>query len=629
MTGVLYKWSRRLQAPGSKFRAGLWWVTLSGLSPTDVLAQDAVNLPEVTVYSTRVANQSSAVAFAMPVSALRYEPRVDIHGRNLAEGQADITIRGGIFENTGFQLGAVALGDPQTGHYLAELPVAPAMLGIPRVVTGADLTLGPANATTGAVSYAWRQVRTAGAAALSLGEDHLRRAEIYQGLSSKPSIAGRRLGVDVALAHSSADGAVPFGDHKFSRGDLRLQHSTGDSQTDLLAGYQGKFFGWPNLYTPFNSRESENLQTTLFLLNHRVDWVAGEYLEVGAFHRRNKDDYAFNRLAPVGATHPFQHTTWLTGGSLSARGRWDEVTLDLRSELQADEIESTSLTAGNFRSRILTKFSAVAGRSWKAADGGRITARAGGAHDATNREPGSFSPVVEIAREFASAGVQRTYASYTKTTQVPTYTALNSSTSAGLFRGNPNLGRQASHNFELGATGSVRGWSTGTSVFFRRDRGLVDWTFRHGLVARTANAVDVDVSGFELVTRRSWAMIDLVIGYAALNKDADYRGATVDGSFYTLNYARHRLTAAFTVRLGRGFELRVDNTVRLQASNRLREVGGDQALATSAGLLFRPVWARGFEVSLRVDNAWNDLFQEVPAVPASPQQFSLAIGSTW
>ena len=90
-------------------------------------------LPEVTVYSPRVANQSPAASFAMPVSALRFEPRVDLQSRNFSEGQADVTIRGGIFENTGFSIGAVSLFDPQTGHYFAEIPVAPPMLGAPEI----------------------------------------------------------------------------------------------------------------------------------------------------------------------------------------------------------------------------------------------------------------------------------------------------------------------------------------------------------------------------------------------------------------------------------------------------------------------------------------------------------------
>ena len=87
----------------------------------------ATQLDPLTVASPRVANQAPGGTFAMPVSVLRYEPRVDLQARNLVEGQADLTLRGGTFESTGWALGAVSLGDPQTGHYLAELPVAPAM----------------------------------------------------------------------------------------------------------------------------------------------------------------------------------------------------------------------------------------------------------------------------------------------------------------------------------------------------------------------------------------------------------------------------------------------------------------------------------------------------------------------
>ena len=122
-----------------------------------------VNLPEVTVYSPRVANQSAAATFAMPVSTLRYEPFVDVQARNLTEAQADVTIRGGIFENTGFRIGGATLFDPQTGHYFAEIPIAPAMLGAPEILTGVANAAGTTNATTGTVAYGWRPVRTGGA----------------------------------------------------------------------------------------------------------------------------------------------------------------------------------------------------------------------------------------------------------------------------------------------------------------------------------------------------------------------------------------------------------------------------------------------------------------------------------
>ena len=46
-------------------------------------------MPMVMVYSPRVANQDPVGTFAMPISALRFEPLVDVQARNLAEGQAE------------------------------------------------------------------------------------------------------------------------------------------------------------------------------------------------------------------------------------------------------------------------------------------------------------------------------------------------------------------------------------------------------------------------------------------------------------------------------------------------------------------------------------------------------------
>lgn len=589
----------------------------------------AVSLAPVMVHSPRVANQAPVGTFAMPVSALRYEPGVDIHARNLAEGQADVTVRGGIFENTGFRLGALTLFDPQTGHYLAEIPVAPAMLSAPAIVTGSGLALGAANATSGAVASSWRSVQTVGALALAVGQHGLNRQEIYQGYASDYRLGGQRLSADFAVAHSESDGSIPLGDHRFDRANFRIQLAGATSQTDLFAGYQAKFFGWPNLYTPFNSPETEDLETVLLAANFRTDDGAGDFFEAGAYHRRNKDDYAFNRFAPVGPVRPFQHTTWVTGAAVSGRRTLGNLAWNVRAEVLADELRSTSLTFGRFNSRTLTKIALVPEKSWTASDGGRVTVKAGASYDDTNRDRAAVSPVVEVAREFPGSGWRRVHASYTKTTQVPTYTALNSSSASGLFRGNATLGRSTSHNLELGASGMIAAWSAQAAVFWRRDDRLVDWTFQRGVTARTANAVDIEVGGVEVVARRSWSAVDLVLGWTLLAKDADYRDAAVDASFYALNYARQRLTAAFTIRLGRGFELRMDNVARLQAENALRQVGGDEALTSSVRLAFRPPALRALELFVQAENLWDSDFQDVPAVPASRRQAAAGVVYAW
>jgi hypothetical protein len=42
-----------------------------------------------------------------------------------------------------------------------------------------------------------------------------------------------------------------------------------------------------------------------------------------------------------------------------------------------------------------------------------------------------------------------------------------------------------------------------------------------------------------------------------------------------------------------------------------------------------PAAVRGLELSLRVDNAWDDDFQEVPAVPAARRQWAAGVAWHW
>jgi outer membrane receptor protein involved in Fe transport len=253
--------------------------------------------------------------------------------------------------------------------------------------------------------------------------------------------------------------------------------------------------------------------------------------------------------------------------------------------------------------------------------------RAGASYDDTNRDAAALSPMVAI--ELVQAQGDRFYLNYAESSQVSTYTALNSNPVAGLFRGNANLGREISRNLETGFDFRLLGWRVESAFFYRRDDQLTDWTFTRGVTARTANAVDIATWGGELVAIRQTPRYRLVLGYTRLSKEAHYGAANIDASFYALNFAEHRLTAAMMLRLGAGWELRVDNEFRVQAKNLLRFVGGDQAWGAAAGLYYLPPRLRGVEFSALVDNLWDSDFQQVPGVPAARRQYSVGVAYRW
>jgi len=600
-------------------------VILLGVSAARLPAQETYVLPTLSISTERVANDTPAATFAMPVSALQFEPRVDVQARNFAEAQADISIRGGIFENTGFKFGALALFDPQTGHYFSELPIAPAMLASPQVLSGADNAAQGFNAEVGTVAYAWSPITQRGELSAAFGEYDTNRQDIYQGVFVPGAVGGLTLGADISAARSESDGSIPFGDHDFKRVAGRVQLRGTHSQTDFFAGWQEKFFGWPNLYTPFGFNETESLETELYALNHRTTMGGDNYFQLGAYYRRNYDDYEFNRAVP-GASNPFQHTTRVRSVSLDGRQGTGNWSVYYSGVLLADSIESTSLTFGRFHTRDYYKLSLIPEYTTETASG-RLSVRAGATYDDTNRDDSAFLPVAEIALKTSAS--TRFYGQYAESSQVATYTALNSSATSGLFRGNPNLGRETSRNLEAGAEFAIQSWTLRAAAFYRWDDDLVDWTYRRGVTARTANAVDIETAGFEVVAATHRARWDLVLGYTYLAKDADYGSATVDASFYALNFARHRFTAAIVARLGAGFEVRMDNEYRIQEENFLRTAGGDEALLSGIGLYYLPPALRGLELSFRVDNLWDSDFQEVPSVPAGRRQWIAGATYHW
>lgn len=606
------------------------WVSLMALGGGVLMAAEqnaVVGLAPVEVWSPRVALQEPAASFAMPVTALRFEPRVDVQARHLAESQADVAVRGGTYANTGFALGGLALYDPQTGHYSAEIPVSPAMLSAPRVRTGLAQARDGWNATAGSIAYDWRALhRAGGLVSVGAGQHGLRTAEAYVA-----SLGRRGWAADAGWAYSRGEGSRPDGDHEFQRVALRLQQRSATSQTDIMLGYQEKFFGWVNLYTPFNSPESEDLQTLLVVAQHRIELSQAEdYFRIGAYFRRHDDDYRFNRYAPVGPVRPFAHTSWVTGfgfdGQASGEEGWS---LHYRAGAIADTLTSTSLRFGRFNSRTQVHAGAQVAKTWPGAGGRANTLTVGTVLDGSNRDANVLSPAVGFQQTTDGGALAWWGASYAGTTQVPSYTALNSSAAGGLFRGNASLGRSRARNAELSAGGEWAGWTWESAVFQRTDHDLVDWVFRLGVTAREARAVQMRTTGWEGFVQRGTGRVDLSLGWGILHKRARYGPGAVDGSFYALNYPEYRITAAGTWRVGGGWEVRMDNELRRQAANPLRQQGGDEALISALGIFYRPPRSPAWLWALQADNLWDSGFQEIPAVPAAGRQVAASVRFQW
>lgn len=618
------------------------WLALGALVTARLEAQTdpaPVLLEPFTVFSTRVALQEPVSTFAAPVSALVYEPQVDVQARGFAEGQADVSIRGGTFENTGFTVGAVPVYDPQTGHYSAELPISSYQLGAPEVRVGQAAAATGFNGTAGSVAYGWRPIRTGGAVSVGAGGDDLARGEIYSGFLAEEKLGGFSVGADAAVARAEGDGTRAWKDTNgvvrdsgfgFERVSGRVQLSNAVSQTDFAAGYQDKDFGWPNLYaarpTTALRYEREELQTKLFVVNNYTKLGAdGDFVQGGAYYRGHRDHYSIPLL---GANS--YHQTLVRGVAFDGRQTvFSGTALRYASGVIADDLDSNSLVFGRFMNRTQVYGSLVAEQTVTVSETRDLVISAGSRYDDSNRDGSEFSPQggIELIQE--KALLRRLYLSYDESTQLPTYTALNGST-GGLFGGNPNLPRANAQNLELGGEWVANSWSLQSAVFYRQDDNLLDYIFDPtGALgtSRRAAAVDLDTYGLEAFVRYSLESWELMAGYTYLDKNDNYV-APRNGSFYALNYAEHRLTLGGISRLGGGFELRVDNEFRLQADNALRRHGSDNILS-AVGLFYQVPRVKGLTLNAQVENVWDTDYQDVPLVPSAGRAWSTGATYLW
>lgn len=625
------------------------------LVPEDT-TDSAVTLPTLVVSGQETANLRPVTTYASPVSNLEFNPRIDFQSRNMAEAQGDVTIRGGIFENTGFRVGSATLIDPQTGHYSAELPIAPEMLTAPEVLVAGDNALYGFNSTVGTISYGWSQIQNGGSATIGGGDHDLNFQRLHHAVTGKfANTEDWSWGAEVETSRSESDGTIKHGDHDFDRTTGRVQLVGPNSQTDFFAGYQEKKFGWPAMYTAtkyIDPLEYENLKTSLFIINHRHDYGDSNYFELTATHRRNTDNYQLDALklikddpntpgidesnsgtATAVVDYPAKHITKVNSFAFNGFHNINTNTgIYYAGQITTDEWRKTDPYTNPHvdASRTYAKLSILPEHRFELNSSDSLTLRLGGSFDDTNRDDSQFSAISDIKwqRTHTNGDFENIYISFSETSQVAGYVAMGDS-KGGPFPSSSNLNRETSQNLVLGGELNRDTWTFEGAVFYRWDDDLVDWTYSNGAeFARSAKGVDIETFGIELIASKRWNSIEAIVSYTFLDKDEDYGDDSIDASFYALNYAKHRITLGAIWSPCEAIQFRIDNEWRSQEDNDLR--GSDnEALFTHIGVSVYPPQIDGLELFVAVDNAWDDDYEEVPGTPGRSDQVSCGATYRW
>lgn len=591
-----------------------------------LLIASLVVAEDITVESVYV--DTPASSFESVITGLRYDPLVDLQGRNFNEAQSDISIRGGIFDNTEFSVGGASLYDPQTGHYSGEIPIAPSMLSTPEILTGLDQAVFGFQGVAGSVRYSLSPVTSGGEVKAGVGDRKLNAQ------SADIRYAKEDIGFQISGAHSGMNGTEVGGESELYRGTARIQARGKTSQTDLVYGHLDKEYAWPNLYVlrelhelvGSSGIESDRTKTDLVLLNHRDNYEGKSYFESSAWYRQLKDDYEFD-ISNKGLFNPFEHKTKSSGVSLGGIHDQEKWFLKYHVLGNFDEIDSTALLFGPYMSRSTYTASILPGARVPVSDSSELEIYAGARADDTNRTSSFIGALGGIA--LVSEG-QRVYAEFSQSSQAPNYTAIGSNPNGGLFRGNPNLKNLESNIAEIGVKFDEDKTKTKLAVFYRDDKDLTDWTYDSSITpfaSRSANNVDIETLGAELsLSHKCSSRVNALFGYTYLHKDEDYKVEGVDASFYALNYSKHRVVAGVGVDVAENLVWKLNGEFRRQFENTLRD-GEDTPVLLSSSLGY--IFESGLSVEAVIDNILDEEFEEVPGVPGSGQIAAVYFGYRW
>ena len=591
--------------------------------PLFLKAEEKNLLPQILITEEPQTKVLPLTTFENPISSLRFNPIIDIQERNFAESQADITVRGGIFEGTGISLGSLGLFDPQTGHYTAEIPISPYMLSSPRLFTGQENSIYGFNSTVANIHYGFKEIDEDIRLRIGVGTHNHNLQHIYTATTDILNTENK-LNFDIDLARSELIGTVAEGESNFQRLSSRLQYLTNNSQTDLLFALQDKQFSWPNLYAlqelhnlvGSSGVESDDINTSLLVFNHRHKYNNKDYLEFTSYYRKLKDDYEFDKYNP-GLFNDFKHKSTVKAVGLLGKNHLDFFNLNYNLQVLADEQISTSLVSGDFNRRTYTKFSLMPEKNFLIDSNNNILLSLGGSYDDSNMDSSSLSPSINVSYfNKRESREKQIYVDISRATKVPGYTAIASNPDGGLFRGNQDLEREKSDNFELGFNYKDKGFLFHSALFYRQDNNMVDWTYTKNVQpfsARSANNVDIDVYGFETYFTSKLKNMETTLGYTFLEKDENYLNANVDASFYALNYPKHRAILSFVYQPLNFFEIRTDNQLRFQEDNELRQ-GNNNVFINTSELRFKDIF-ENCSLSLGVDNLFKTNYQDIPGVP--------------
>jgi vitamin B12 transporter len=535
--------------------------TLNSKESEDVPEKE---LSEVTVTASRVElslNQAAKLVTVIsreeiqraPIQSiqdlLNYAAGIDVQQRGGHGVQADISIRGGSFDQTAILLNGVNLSNPQTGHYSFDIPINLSDIERIEILHGPSSIVYGASAFSGGINIITKK-----------NPDHKVYGKIQSGghnlwnIEAGGALKSTKSVNQLLVGYSTSDGYIKNSDYDIFNLLWQTRINVEKSNIDIQLGYNDKQFGANTFYTAAYPNQYD--KTKSYFASVKAETGSKLKLIPQIYWNRHHDCFQLFRDGtpdiPSWYTGHNYHRTDVYGANLNLQYKSALGITSLGAEFRNEGIVSNVLGKpmdkpdGRYtKSDDRTNISYTLEHNLLL---NRFTLTLGILANYNTALKGDYKFYPSINASYRILDNLKVYSSWSKATRMPTFTDLYYTTATHV--GNTDLKPENSEAFELGLKFSNHFISAYVTGYLMKGKNLIDWLKENPDDKWSSqNLSKINKKGIE--TGAKLNLGDLVptlsntilqLGYTRLYQKHN-SGELI--SNYTLNYLRDK----FTVRL--------------------------------------------------------------------------------
>ncbi|MCQ2960563.1 MAG: TonB-dependent receptor [Bacteroidales bacterium] len=526
----------------------------------DTMTVDITNI-EVIKKATSIASESLRIVTTltrneiqeMPVQSINdlldYLPGIDVRSRGTNGVQADMTMRGGTFDQVIILLNGVNITDPQTGHQNLDIPIDLSIIDRIEILQGTSMNVFGLSAFSGAINIVTgTQKDNKISVGLTGGSNG------YFAPHASITASNEKWSVAASASTNQSSGYIENTDFNYTNVYVQTKYKSskaGDFSFQL--GGQNKEFGANSFYSTKYPNQFEKDKTILSSLQWDKN-IGKINLSASGFYRTHYDEFQLFRdksIAPSWYKNANYHISQLSGANckIATYSRIGKSTIGIEarnehivSNVLGDPLESPknipfakedSVFFTYEKNRLNINYFGEQTFLF-----GKFTASLGFSGNYNTMFNSNVCGGGNLSYRLSRNS--RIYTNINTALRLPTFTDMYYKSATQLA--NPDLQPEKSLTMELGTQGNSENFSYRASAYYRIGKDIIDWAKKaDDEVWQSMNIDNVNALGTEISLQYRFdsflKQIGTTYAFCKLNKES---GELI--SKYALDYLRNTFT---------------------------------------------------------------------------------------